>query len=314
VRAYAYQSLDWCAIQLAAWHVKRSPLEPPPPAELNRVLGDKELFDGPNQPHVEVAIDENGSFVFPSPITSPFRENNTVFGRFFLTGDDWRNHPTAILLHGWNASWCYRYTMPPLARRLARAKVNAAMFELPYHMQRRPGRPRGVDFLSSDLEATLGAARQALADTRVLLTWLLDQGVPGVGLWGFSLGAWLAGLMARFDPRLRFLVLTTPIARIDRLIEDLPFCDPLRRSLRQVELDLNWLNLFSQCPRMDPSNILLMASQYDLFVPPETVEELWQAWAGAEIWRLPHGHISVMASPSALLRALNWIARKAAGG
>jgi hypothetical protein len=294
---------------MAAWQVKRSPLQPSSPAELDRVLGDKHFFNGSSQPPAKLVIEQNGSFTFSSAVTSPFPENNTVFGRLFRTGHNWRKHPTAILLHGWNASLCYRYTMPPLARRLARANVNAAMFELPYHMQRRPGRPRGVDFLSSDLGSTLNAARQALADTRALQDWLLEQGVPGVGIWGFSLGAWLGGLMARFDPRLLFLILTTPIARIDRLIADLPFCDPIRRSLGRVHLNFDWLNLFSHPPRMNPSRILLMASQYDLFAPPETVEELWQAWSGAEIWRLPHGHISLMASRSSLLRALNWITR-----
>ena len=101
------------------------------------------------------------------------------------------------------------------------------MIELPYHMRRRPRIPRGLDFISSDLGVTLGAARQALADTMGLVDWLLAQGSPRVGLRAF-LGASLAGLLARCDARLHFVVLTTPIVRIDRVIEELPFCVAIR--------------------------------------------------------------------------------------
>jgi hypothetical protein len=185
------------------------------------------------------------------------------------------------------------------------------MIELPYHMQRRPRIPKGIDFISSNLGLTLGAAKQALADTSVLVDWLLDQGCAGVGLWGFSLGAWLAGLLTRFDARLQFAVLTTPIVRIDRVIEELPFCEPLRRGLGEESIDLGWLNLPSQPPRIAPSNILIMESRFDLFAPPDTIEELGRAWQGSEIWRLPHGHISVMGSNSTLGLASDWIVRKA---
>jgi pimeloyl-ACP methyl ester carboxylesterase len=311
VRSLAYRTLDWCAIQLATRHIRRCPLRPSRLSELDRVLSDRDLFGDSARVTVELSGAGNGSFVFPSLVASSFPQNNQVFGRLVSVNQEWTRHPTVILLHGWNASLCYLYTFPRLARRLARSGVNVAMIELPYHMQRRPRKPAGVDFLSSDLVATLGAARQALADAGALLGWLLERGSPRVGLWGFSLGAWLAGLMARYDSRLHFAVLTTPIVRIDRMIQELPFCEPLRRGLGQDAPDLGWLNLSSQPPRIDPSNILLMASQQDLFAPPETVEELWRAWAGTEIWRLPHGHISVMASRPVLAHASEWIVRKA---
>ncbi len=194
---------------------------------------------------------------------------------------------------------------------MVRSNINVVIIELPYHMQRRPRIPRGLDFISSDLGLTLGAARQALADTRVLVDWLFAQGSPRVGLWGFSLGAWLAGMMARFDSRLHFVVLTTPIVRIDRVIEELPFCEPLRRGLGEGAIDLSGLNLSSQPPCIAASRILIMESRYDLFAPPETVEELGRTWEGSELWRLPHGHISVMGSTSTLDRASDWISGKA---
>jgi pimeloyl-ACP methyl ester carboxylesterase len=288
VRAIAFRALDRCAIELATRHIRRCPIRPSRLNELDRALGERDFFDPSARAAVELSGAGKGSLIFPSPVASPFPPNNQVHGRWFAADKEWQRHPTVILLHGWNASLCYLYMFPWLARRLVRSGVNVAMIELPYHMQRRPRSPAGLDFLSSDLVATLGAARQALADTGALLGTLLERGVPRVGVWGFSLGAWLAGLMARVDPRLQFAVLTTPMVRIDRMIQELPFCEPLRRSLSPGGPDLGWLNLTAQPPRVDPQNILLMACQYDLFAPPDTLEELWRAWAGTEIWRLPH--------------------------
>lgn len=312
MRAFVCRCLDRWVIQLAAWQVRRSG---GPPAKgwtgLDGVVRAQDLLGDSMRSPIDLVLGEDGAFTYPSAEASPFEVNNTVFGRLFRVGEDWTRHPTAILLHGWNASWFYRHTQPRLAHRLARSNINVAMIELPYHMRRRPRIPRGLDFISSDLGVTLGAARQALADTRRLVDWLLAQGSPRVGLWGFSLGAWLAGLLARCDARLHFVVLTTPIVCIDRVIEELPFCEPIRHGLRQAAIDLSWLNLYSQPPRITPSSILIMESRYDRFAPPETLEELGRRWPGSELWRLPHGHISLMGSASTLGRASDWLVQRA---
>src|SRR5437764_6794844 len=70
------------------------------------------------------------------------------------------------------------------------------MFEFPYHGRGRPRGPGAIqNFISYDLLHMLEATRQALADARALMGWLAGQGSPAVGVWGISLGAWLAGLL-----------------------------------------------------------------------------------------------------------------------
>ena len=94
-----------------------------------------------------------------------------------------------------------------------------------------------------------------------------------------------------------FAVLLTPIARVDQAIEELAFCESIRRSLRagsSVRLDA--LNLASHCPAIPRENILVVASKHDLFAPAETVEDLWRSWGKPDIWHLPQGHISVLFS------------------
>jgi len=132
-----------------------------------------------------------------------------------------------------------------------------------------------------------------------------------VGLLGFSLGAWLAGVVACHDARIKFAVLTTPVVRLERAIAELPFCAPIRDSLRDSALPLDPLNLASLSPLSAPENVLLIESRDDLFAPAETIEEVWHAWGRPEIWRLPHGHISVLLSVATMERLIRWITRKA---
>ncbi|MHC1765658.1 MAG: alpha/beta hydrolase [Verrucomicrobiia bacterium] len=261
----------------------------------------------------DLTLAEDGRFRFSSPIQTASLCNNTVLGRLFKAADPWQERPTVILLHGWNAELCYRYQFPFLASRLRRYGINTAAIELPYHMHRRPLRGPVTDFISSDLNAMLEATRQAIADARALGLWLRAQGSASIGVWGFSLGAWLAGLTARVEPDLRFAVLTTPIARMDQAIAQLPFCEPVRQSLNGRPVDLHDLNLASRVPSLDPRNILLVESLHDLFAPPETIEQLWEAWRHPEIWRVAHGHITVLMSLRVTARTVRWIHSRISG-
>jgi dienelactone hydrolase len=220
-----------------------------------------------------------------------------------------------ILLHGWNMETGYRVLFPRLARRLNRAGLNAVMIELPYHGRRKPRRERrGApnNFLSGDLVHVVQAARQAIADTRALVAWLRAQGCSQVGVWGISLGAWLGGVLACAEPDLSFAVMMMPVARMDRVIAELDFCRPLRRSLGGQPPRLEPMNLVTHRPRLAPDDILIVASEHDLFAPLETIEELWRAWDKPELWRLRHGHISMLMSAPVMKRTVGWIAGKTA--
>ena len=313
MHAWLTRGVDRWVIQLATRaHQRSQPLTPgssPPDLVTEADLADPTVPVGvPN-----LALAEDGTFRFPSPIQTASTCNNTVFGRLFKTADAWQGRPTVILVHGWNAALCYRYRFPFLASRLRRYGINTAAMELPYHMHRRPLRGPVTDFISSDLHAMLEATRQAIAEARALGGWLQAQGSTAIGLWGFSLGGWLAGLTARVEPGLRFAVLTTPIARMDQAIAQLPFCEPVRRSLNGKTIDLRGLNLESRAPSIESRNILLVESLHDLFSPAETIEQLWEAWRRPEIWRVPHGHITVLMSLRVTERTVRWIHRRISG-
>lgn len=306
--------LDWLAIQLARLSVHSGTQPANQWAEAGRLLHDSDfLCDGVGAP-ADLAFLGDRHFRFSSPIASRWGQNNTVYGRLHVAAQRWQQRPAVVLLHGWNAEAGYRILFPWLAWRLSRMGVNAAMFELPYHSQRKPrGRDAIDNFISDDLLHVAQAAHQSIADARALIAWLKQQGCPRVGLWGISLGAWLGGLLVCADARLDFAVLMTPVARMDRVIAELDFCKPIRDSLRGADLALDPLNLVTYRPKLAPGDILLVASEHDLFAPIETVEELWIAWGRPQLWRPRHGHISVLMSAPVMERTMNWIARKAIG-
>ena len=140
---------------------------------------------------------------------------------------------------------------------------------------------------------------------------LTKRGVNVAMLWGISLGAWLSGMLVCVESRVDFAVLMTPVARMDRLIAEVDFCAPIRRSLGDARVRLDSLNLATHRPKVTPNNILVVASEHDLFAPIATLEELCEAWGGPELWRPQHGHISVLMSMSVMERTIRWVARKA---
>jgi dienelactone hydrolase len=314
VHASLTRPLDWFAIQLcrrtvhcaggAAGQVERA----------ERLVADADFFCDNTRP-AELTFGGPRDFQFVSPLASGWPQNDRVSGRLFRCGQHWRTRPAVVLLHGWNAETGYRLFFPLLAWRLNRAGINAAMFELPFHGRRKPTGPGAVsNFLSDDLSHVAMAARQAIADARALVGWLAAQGCPRIGLWGMSLGAWLGGLLACVEPRVCAAALTTPLARPDRLVAEVEFCEPIRRALNGAAPRIERLNLAAHRPLAPVGDILIVESQHDMFAPADTIEELWAAWGWPEIWRAPHGHISVLMSVPVQERTLAWIARRMRGG
>ena len=71
------------------------------------------------------------------------------------------------------------------------------------------------------------------------------------------------------------------------------------------------MNLVSHPARLPRGRLLVVDAEHDLFVTRETVNELVAAH-GAELWRVRHGHISVLFSGKLMRRIVCWIAEKAA--
>jgi hypothetical protein len=303
--------LDHTAIQLAGFATRRR-TKGSRPVLLDGPIKKADLFEEITIAKPQICFTAKDAFHFPSQIETACPENNTVHGRLYRCGKDWRQRPAVILVHGLDYEIGYRFQFPYLARRLCKLGLNTAMLELPYHCRRRPHGDAAVkDFISNDLESLYQAIQQSIADIRALTHWLYAEGCPNVGLWGISLGAWLSGLVACADDRIDFIVLCTPVGKIDRAVKDLAFCEPIRDCLQKRKLSLARLNLVDYRPRQQPDRILIVESLFDRFAPVDTVEEIWRAWGQPEIIRVNHGHVSVLLSLSVMKRIMGWIASKA---
>src|SRR5436190_15327478 len=148
-----------------------------------------------------------GRFRFPTPRPCEFAENNVVHGRLYRCAERWQRWPAIILLPGWNDSASYKLRFPLIARRYNRAGVNVVTLVPPYHFQRCPRERREFD-RGDCLQFAKGTA-QGIAEIRALTGCLLGQGCPAVTLWGYSAGAWYAGMAVCHDARLASVVLAS---------------------------------------------------------------------------------------------------------
>src|SRR5207253_433888 len=95
--------------------------------------------------------------------------------------------------------------------------------------------------------------------------------------------------------------------RMDIAMATLPFARPTRESMAisPVNLDIFSLHHLKQTTE----RTLIMEGVRDLFVPPETLDDLAAHWPNAELWKMQHSHISICFGPLTLLRAVRWMAR-----
>jgi hypothetical protein len=158
---------------------------------------------------------------------------------------------------------------------------------------------------------------QNVAEIRALTGWLLDEGCPSVGLLGISYGGRLAGLTACSDARIACAVLTVLGVR---MTESRPVIWPwVREELQALRpaheaLDTTRLNLILSTPIIPKENILLIEGILDLLAERQPIEELWQKWQQPEIWRLPHGHISLWFVPGLMGRVIDWLTPRLEAG
>lgn len=298
--------LDRVVIRMARLHLEKRVKGENCLAEARPIAVEPEFF-GEVKALEKVDFFGQHDFACDSPMPGVAPECRRIHGKFYRCGDNWRQQPVVIMLHGWNGENCYRLLFPLLAHQCRRNGISLLSFQLPCHGRRRAPSGLGNDFISPDLSAMIVSTHQAIADSRALIGWLKQESCGPIGIWGISLGAWLAGLLACNDDRLSFAVLMTPVVRMDRAIAELEFCAPIRRSLAGREVPFQGLNLTDHRPLVGRQNLLLVAGYHDLFAPRAWVEELWEAWDRPPIERYGHGHISMMFSLKAMMRVLRFV-------
>jgi pimeloyl-ACP methyl ester carboxylesterase len=252
-------------------------------------------------------------FQFPSAFTSPWPENDIVYGRYFKTKRR-PDAPTTIVLHGWLAFNYFWFAN--ICRKLAEAGINALMIQLPYHMHRQPRDSRfsGQFTINGELERSVEMIRQAVSDTRSVINWVKSNPSSSVGLWGISLGGWIGSMVTALDARLDFSVLMIPAVRPDDVTWHSHLIPPLKRALHSAGVTYEELQDVLKIvtpkhyrPQLPPEKILFIKSEYDLGIRPHTVDELWEAWGQPPMRRYAHSHMSIIFSRRAIRDGVNFI-------
>ncbi|MEZ5144828.1 MAG: hypothetical protein R2726_20280 [Acidimicrobiales bacterium] len=83
---------------------------------------------------------------------------------------------------------------------------------LPVHGHRKVSAMSGDEFLSFDLMNAVHGLAQSVWDVRRVLTWVRAQEPTDVGLYGFSLGGYVASLVAAFEPGLDLVIAGVPVS------------------------------------------------------------------------------------------------------
>jgi len=236
---------------------------------------------------------------FPSPIETPYPENNTVWGRFFEGGKDL----AMVVLPQWNCKWDGQIT---LCRMLQRAGISSLRLSLPYHHHRRPAHLERSEYLVlPNVGRTLTAVRQAVLDSRRAADWLFAQGYRRVGILGTSVGSCIGFLTFAHDERFS----TGAFIHVASFFADVVWTGLSTKHVRhslESAIDLQQLRFlwapispypFIKRLRGTHREFLMLSGRYDLSFLPElsqqAYEEFRRCGVPCEIQWLPCGHYTM---------------------
>jgi hypothetical protein len=194
--------LDWTHSWPCA---QRSPKNGHDPHAYLKLLNEKvvessaEFF---NYPAISSFSLQSGFLEFPSPVKTPYPENDLVRAQWFPAAEKpGRRRVAAVVLPHWNSS---PHQHVALCRGMAKLGISALRLSLPYHDSRMPAGLERADYaVSSNVARTIDATRQAVIDTRGCVDWLEQNGYESIGVVGTSLGSCYAFLASVHDPRLK---------------------------------------------------------------------------------------------------------------
>ncbi|HKP85785.1 MAG TPA: abhydrolase domain-containing 18 [Blastocatellia bacterium] len=232
---------------------------------------------------------------FPSPVITPYENNNTVHARYFpvpARGDapaasleaevDRARRRAVIVLPQWNAD---AESHVGLCRLLNRAGIAALRLSLPYHDRRTPaGLVRADYMVSANVGRTLQACRQAVLDLRGAIDWLVAAGYDRIGITGTSIGSCIAFLSFVHDGRLRAGAYNHVSSYFGDVVWKGISTAHVRRSLETEltgeEVRRAWLaispNSYIELLMRNPRHGLFISALYDLSFPPDLSRLLFE--------------------------------------
>jgi pimeloyl-ACP methyl ester carboxylesterase len=283
----------------------------------DELLADRNLYFRPPAPPEGVRVKKGQSLKkggvyhvsFPSGYRTHDPQYQSVYdtyrrneiNRVQLWQHDDPQRPTVICAHSWCGGILAVEARIFAASRLYANGWNVALYTMPFHGARTPRQARfsGQLFPSANVGLTNEAFGQAVADLRMLMTWLREERQSGpIGMMGISLGGYTTALMASLEPSLAFAVPIVAPASFADVVWKHGEGNPRRKATEAHGMTLaDFRRLWSiHCPlTMKPviplDRRLLVWGEGDRIVFPEHQAALWEHWNRPEMIAFTGGHL-----------------------
>jgi len=250
--------------------------------------------------------------VFTSPVRSPYKENNTVYARWFPAPK--RRDRALVVLPQWNSG---PGAHAGLCNLLNRFGIAALRMTMAYHAERMPPELERADYhVSSNIGRTIHASRQSVIDARACLDWLQRQGYSRLGILGTSLGSCIAFIAAAHDSRVGAGIFNHVSLNFGDVIWTGLSSQHIRKGfadeVSQEELRHHWsvISPASYLERMRGRNLrtLLIWARHDTSFLPVYSKQVFEAFRCLglphQVYTLPCGHYTTGKFPFNLMDGL----------
>lgn len=256
---------------------------------------------------------------YPSPITTPVPQNNTVPAEYFVPrglrpGEPPR--PAVIFLHILDGNVeMVRMTCSLLASH----GIPAIFFKLPYYGER--GFPEGPEAMARDIRLFLGAVSQAFADVQRTVDVLASRpevDPQRIGIAGISLGGIIAATATERDARIHRALLVLAggdlmtiighareTRRLYEVLQRLPSAE--RQAVQQTLAEVDPLRQAERLrARAQAGRVRMINAAADEVIPRLCTEKLAQALGIADrvIWLEDLGHYTALAALPQILQSM----------
>jgi pimeloyl-ACP methyl ester carboxylesterase len=286
-----YESRGWLA-DPQSYHREPPPLE-------SAALADDVTWDGPRRRRFGRLVFESG---YEPHGEEPGRErwldhpSNATVHAYVLEHAEPR--PWLVCVHGFGmGSPPVHFAGFRVAHLHETLGLNLVFPVLPLHGPRGQRRFSGGEVLEPDYMKMVFLFAQAAWDVRRVVSWARARGGKDVGLYGISLGGYVAALVAGLEEGLSCAIAGIPCVDFPNLARD---NEPWIMRRYGDELRVNWsvvrtvshvVSPLALSPRLPKERRFIYAGIADRIVHPDQPRALWRHWEEPEIHWFSGGHV-----------------------
>lgn len=227
-----------------------------------------------------------------------FVRNNTAHA-WVLRGDE--SAPWLVCLHGFGMGVAMMDLFAFRAQRLRdELGVNLVMPVMPLHGARRATAFGGVEMMSFQIQNFVLGMAQTMWDVRRILSWVRTQDPSKVGVYGMSLGAYAASLLATLESELDLVIAGAPVSDIPKLFA---LHAPAKVRARAIAMGLltelpegamRVVSPLASAPVVPKENLAIFAGTVDRMTGPDQAHALWTHWGEPLIEWYHGGHMTFL--------------------